>query len=145
MKKWILQIIGIVLVLGAIGVCSYVAAKKVLGSFILSGAGTIEQQLDEIVGDLERARGDLSRLRDSIGTVETGLLELGSELDKSAELATRLEKRIGASLDRQRELEELFGGAEEAAGVLAEGIGKGEAAINRLRQYLGSDSPEGGP
>ena len=145
MKKWILQVIGVVLVVGAIGVCSYVAAKQVLGSFLLSGAGTIEQQLDEIVGELERARGDLSRLRDSIGTVETGLLELGSELDKSAELATRLEKRIGASLDRQRELEELFGGAEEAAGVLAEGIDKGEAAINRLRQYLGSDSPEGGP
>ena len=144
MKKWIWQIIGVILIVGVIGVVGYVGVKKVLGSFILPDVSAVQQQIDELVDDLERARNDLSGLRDSLETVTGGLSSLRAELDGSAASAARLEERINESIRRERELEGFLGGAEDALGIVAQGIGRNEAALLRLREYIDSYEEDGG-
>lgn len=142
--KLIWQILGAVLLIGAIGVGSYVGVKKVLRDVLLPDVSAVQREVDEIVSELERAGEHLSGFRDSLDSIETGVSELGRELAKSRESADRLGLRIGASLDRQRELEKLFEESTVISGELADGIGRGEAALLRLRKYLDSNPQESG-
>ena len=144
MKKLLPQIIIAVVLVAVLGVGAYVGIKKITGLFSMPDIGVAQRQLDELVSDIERARGDLSGLLDSIGVAEARLSSLGGELDRSTEAAARNEERLRSSLERERELARLLAGAEDALGIFAEGIGKGEAALLRLREYIDSGQGDGG-
>jgi len=137
MKVWWKYALVAAVVLG-IGVVCYVGIKKVLGSFMLPDVSAVQQQIDELVDDLERARNDLSGLRDSLGDVKDGLSELEGQLGTSIESADRLGVRIRSSINRQRELEGILEESQNISGIFAEGIGRNEAALLRLREYLDS-------
>ena len=144
MKKLLPQIIIAAVLVAVLGVVAYVGIKKITGLFSMPDIGAAQRQLDELVSDIERARGDLSGLRDSVTAVEGGLSDLAAKLDGSAASAARLEERIDESIRRERELEKILGGAAGATRILAEGIGKNEAALLRLREYIDGGQADGG-
>ena len=144
MKKLILQIIIAVVLVTALGVGAYVGIKKIIGLFALPDISTAQRKIDEFVSELDGAISDLSGFRDSIGIAQEGLSTLTGELDRSTEAAARTGEQLELSIRRERELKEILGRAEDASGILAEGIGKNETALDRLGKYINSSQGDSG-